>query len=162
MKISVVMPVYNGGERMRRTIDSVLAQTWRDFEFLCIDDGSTDGVSGAVYETFISMKDSPEERWRFTKGSQKFQTYAMMKAGRVSWWPSKWVCSFKRHCVPLFPLNKIFTPWRPSKHSAVVAFHGHPDMVQALRGYYLKANGVPVSVHLTCKPCSWIEDYWHE
>lgn len=120
------------------------------------------GASGAVYETFLSMKDSPEERWRFTKGSQKFQTYAMMKSGHVSWWPSRWVCSFKRHCIPLFPLNKIFTPWRPSKHSAVVAFHGHPDMVQALRGYYLKANGVPVSVHLTCKPCSWIEDYWHE
>ncbi|MBQ3748094.1 MAG: hypothetical protein II863_11885 [Kiritimatiellae bacterium] len=120
------------------------------------------GASGAVYETFLSMKDSPEERWRFTKGSQKFQTYAMMKSGHVSWWPSRWVCSFKRHCIPLFPLNKIFTPWRPSKHSAVVAFHGQPDMVQALQGYCFKANGVPVSMHLTCKPCSWIEDYWHE
>ena len=120
------------------------------------------GVSGAVYETFLSMKDSPGERWRFTKGSQKFQTFAMMKSGHVSWWPSKWVCSFKRHCIPLFPLNKIFAPWRPSKHSAVVAFHGQPDMVQALKGYYFKANGVPVNMHLTCKPCSWIEDYWHE
>ena len=54
MKISVVMPVYNGGERMRRTIDSVLAQTWRDFEFLCIDDGSTDGVSGAILDEYAS------------------------------------------------------------------------------------------------------------
>lgn len=57
MKISVVMAVYNGGERMRRTIDSVLSQTWRDFEFLCIDDGSTDGVSGAILDEYAA-KDS--------------------------------------------------------------------------------------------------------
>ena len=120
------------------------------------------GVSGAVYETFLSMKDVPEERWRFKKGSQKFQTYAMMKSGNVSWWPSKWVCSFKRHCIPLFPLNKIFTPWRPGKHSSVVAFHGRPDLMQAYDGYRLTADGDPVKMHLTCRPCSWIRDYWHE
>lgn len=57
MKVSVVMAVYNGGERMRRTIDSVLSQTWRDFEFLCIDDGSTDGVSGAILDEYAA-KDS--------------------------------------------------------------------------------------------------------
>lgn len=56
-KVSVVMAVYNGGERMRRSIDSVLAQTWRDFEFLCIDDGSTDGVSGKILDEYAA-KDS--------------------------------------------------------------------------------------------------------
>ena len=56
MKISVVMPVYNGGERMRRAIDAVLAQTWRDFEFICIDDGSTDGVSGAILDEYAAKE----------------------------------------------------------------------------------------------------------
>ena len=120
------------------------------------------GSSGAVYDTFLAMKDDPAERNRFTKGSQKFQTYAMMRTGRVSWWPNSWVCSFKRQCIPVFPLNKIFTPWRPSKPVSVVAFHGRPDLWQAVEGYCREEDGTPVKRHLTCKPCNWIEDYWHE
>lgn len=119
------------------------------------------GCSGAVYDRFLAMKDDPAERDRFTKGSQKFQTYAMMKAGHVNWWPEKWVCSFKRHCIPLFPLNKMFVPWRPPRSASIVAFHGRPDLPQALEGYYLK-YGKPVSPHLTCRPTPWIAEYWRE
>lgn len=43
MKVSVVVPVYNAGALLARTLDSILAQTFRDFEVVCIDDGSTDG-----------------------------------------------------------------------------------------------------------------------
>jgi glycosyltransferase involved in cell wall biosynthesis len=41
-KISVVMSVYNAGAYLREAVDSVLAQTFEDFEFIIIDDGSTD------------------------------------------------------------------------------------------------------------------------
>lgn len=40
--VSVLMPVYNGGEYLSTAIDSILNQTYTDFEFLIIDDGSTD------------------------------------------------------------------------------------------------------------------------
>jgi glycosyltransferase involved in cell wall biosynthesis len=40
--ISVIMPVYNGEEFLKEAIDSVLAQTLTDFEFIIINDGSTD------------------------------------------------------------------------------------------------------------------------
>jgi len=41
-KVSVLMPVYNAGRFMKTAIDSILSQTFDDFEFLIIDDGSTD------------------------------------------------------------------------------------------------------------------------
>ncbi len=41
-KVTVLMPVYNGGKYLREAIDSILDQTFRDFELLIINDGSTD------------------------------------------------------------------------------------------------------------------------
>lgn len=40
--ISVVMAVYNGGRFLAESVDSILGQSFGDFEFLIIDDGSTD------------------------------------------------------------------------------------------------------------------------
>ena len=42
--ISVVMSVYNGEKYLRDSIDSILGQTFKDFEFIIIDDGSTDST----------------------------------------------------------------------------------------------------------------------
>lgn len=42
-KISVIIPVYNASAHLRECLDSVLAQTLRDIEVICIDDGSSDG-----------------------------------------------------------------------------------------------------------------------
>jgi len=41
--VSVVMPVYNAASTLRKSIDSVLAQTHAGFELLAVDDGSSDG-----------------------------------------------------------------------------------------------------------------------
>ena len=41
--ISVVMSVYNGADRLRETMESVLSQEGVSLEFIVIDDGSTDG-----------------------------------------------------------------------------------------------------------------------
>ena len=41
-KVTVLMPVYNGEKYLREAIDSILSQTFTDFEFLIINDGSTD------------------------------------------------------------------------------------------------------------------------
>jgi glycosyltransferase involved in cell wall biosynthesis len=38
----VILPVYNGGDYLRESVASVLAQTVEDFEFLILDDASTD------------------------------------------------------------------------------------------------------------------------
>ena len=44
-KVSVLVPVYNVKTYLRQCLDSLAAQTLDDIEFVCIDDGSTDGCS---------------------------------------------------------------------------------------------------------------------
>lgn len=44
MEISIIMPVYNETGRLRRSIDSVIKQTFADWELIMIDDGSTDDI----------------------------------------------------------------------------------------------------------------------
>ena len=55
-KISVIVPVYNTEKYLRRCVDSILAQTFTDFELLLIDDGSSDR-SGVICDEY-ALKDS--------------------------------------------------------------------------------------------------------
>ncbi len=48
MSISVIMPTYNRANRIKKAIDSVLAQQFSDLELLVIDDGSDDGTEEVV------------------------------------------------------------------------------------------------------------------
>lgn len=50
-KISVIVPVYNAEKYLRRCVDSILAQTFNDFELLLIDDGSKDS-SGEICDEY--------------------------------------------------------------------------------------------------------------
>lgn len=46
--VSVVMPAYNAAKYLREAIDSILAQTYTDFEFIIINDGSTDDTRAII------------------------------------------------------------------------------------------------------------------
>lgn len=54
--ISVIVPVYNAEKYLSRCIDSILAQSYKDFELLLIDDGSKDG-SATICDNY-AIKDS--------------------------------------------------------------------------------------------------------
>ena len=55
-KISVIVPIYNAEKYLHRCVDSILSQTFKDFEVLLINDGSTDG-SGVICEDY-ALQDS--------------------------------------------------------------------------------------------------------
>ena len=47
-KVSVIIPVYNTGEIIKETIASVMKQTFRDFEIIIVDDGSSDNTVSLI------------------------------------------------------------------------------------------------------------------
>ena len=54
--ISILVPVYNVEKYLRRCVDSILAQTYRNYEIILLDDGSTDR-SGAVCDAYAAEHD---------------------------------------------------------------------------------------------------------
>lgn len=54
-KVTVLLPVFNAAEFLSTAIDSILAQTFVDFELLIIDDGSSDGSDGVV-ESYVDPR----------------------------------------------------------------------------------------------------------
>jgi glycosyltransferase involved in cell wall biosynthesis len=55
MKLSIITINYNNCVGLQKTIDSVIAQTWRNFEWIIIDGGSTDGSK----ELISNLNDNP-------------------------------------------------------------------------------------------------------
>lgn len=56
MKISIIIPVYNSEEYIARCLDSILNQSFSDFEIICLNDGSSDN-SLSILKEYASKDD---------------------------------------------------------------------------------------------------------
>jgi len=62
--VSVIIPTYQRRELVKRAVASVLAQTYRDFELIVVDDGSTDGTG----EALAPLADTIRYHWQPNRG----------------------------------------------------------------------------------------------
>lgn len=78
-KISVVMSVYNGEKYLKQAVRSILSQTYKDFEFIIINDGSTDSSSVILGE--LARQDS---RVRLVSRENKGLIYSLNEGVKLA------------------------------------------------------------------------------
>ena len=57
--ISIIIPAYNAEKYIKETLDSIIAQDYKDFEIILVDDGSTDNTA-SIMQDYQSGKQSNE------------------------------------------------------------------------------------------------------
>lgn len=130
-KISVVMPVMNEERYIRQSIDSILAQTYTDFEFIIIDDGSTDATPD-----ILDQYAKQDARIRIFFNNQNVGISRSLNIG---------IKEAAGEYIARMDGDDINTPDRFAKQSALL--DENPDLIIAGAGYRtISADGSPQHV----------------
>lgn len=78
--ISIIMPAYNAGKYIKESIESVLAQTYQNWELIIVDDGSTDNTKEVV-DHFLKLDRRVQYLWQ-ANGKQGRARNAAIKRSR--------------------------------------------------------------------------------
>ena len=109
--VSVVVPTYNRAYCICRTIDSVQAQTHKNWELLLVDDGSTDDTAALIASTY-----GHDPRIRYIKQSNAGVSAARNTGIRES----------RGHYVALLDSDDVWRPWKLELQLA--CFHAFPEV----------------------------------
>lgn len=123
--LSVIMPVYNQENYLAETIESVLSQTYKDFEFIILDDGSTDS-SAEIIRHYVLKDERILAFFEQNSGKSAATNYLVNEAGGT------W-CAF-------LDADDVMLPQRLEKQ---VAFHHANPEISASSGhcYYINETG---------------------
>lgn len=164
-KFSVTIPLYNKEAYVRKSLESVAAQTYKDFECIVVDDGSTDN-SLAIVKEFVEYID---DRWiddRLTIISQPNSGVAAARNNGVKascgeyvcfldaddWWKPTWLEEMDKLTTEfpdagLYATNYVY--YKPGKtHVALNLERGYMNYPEA----YLHSKQMPVTSITTCMP----------
>lgn len=77
--VSIIIPIYNAEKNLRRCIESILSQTFSDFELILVDDGSTDN-SLEICEEFQSHDSRIRVFHKVNSGASSTRNFGIKKA----------------------------------------------------------------------------------
>lgn len=80
MEISVVIPIYNTGSKLSFTIQSIISQTFPDWELLLIDDGSSDACTIDICKKFEAKDSRVKYISKKNEGIEKSRIYGIKQA----------------------------------------------------------------------------------
>lgn len=108
--VSVILPVYNGAATLRAAIDSVLAQSYSDYELIVVDDASTD-ASLAILESY-------GDRIRLVRRKQNSGICAVARTEGLALARGRYIAAMDQDDL-----------WEPQKLERQVAFmDAHPEL----------------------------------
>ena len=110
-KISVIIPVYNAEATLRRCVDSVLSQTFTDFECLLINDGSKDR-SGEISDEYAAnvLKVAAKLGKAMKKGLGCEGFNLVQNNGEAA---GQTVMHFHMHVIPRYAGGEDMVSWDP-------------------------------------------------
>lgn len=79
-QVSLIMPVYNAGEFLVESLESVLAQTFNNWELICVNDGSTDNTLQILEKYSSKDKRIRVYRLKDNAGVSRAANFALSKA----------------------------------------------------------------------------------
>lgn len=140
-RVTVLMSVFNSAQFLRESVESIQKQTWTDFEFVIIDDGSTDG-SGVI------LKEIQDERFRIQRNQTNRGLTCSLRSG----------CAFARgEFIARLDADDVALPTR--LQTQVEYLVRHPD-VGLLGTAYVEVDEQGREVRVVRFPASDIDIRW--
>lgn len=79
VKFSVIMPMYNSGNRVKKSIESIINQSYKDWELIIVDDGSTDN-SLSICKKYSEIDDRVKVFSQENQGPGKARNFGIKKS----------------------------------------------------------------------------------
>ncbi|MCF2518456.1 glycosyltransferase family 2 protein [Dyadobacter sp. CY351] len=124
-EISVIMPVYNGANFLKDAIESILNQTFSNFEFIIINDGSTDNTEQII-------QSYQDERIIYVKNPSNLRLIKTLNLG---------VKMARGKFIARMDADDISLPQRLARQKA--AFDANPQIdIVNINAFYMQESGV--------------------
>lgn len=164
IKFSVIIPLYNKAPYVRKALDSVFAQTNKDWELIIVDDGSTDNSADVVRELVIGNSKLVNDQFRLISQPNAGVAAARNNGVKAShgeyvcfldaddWWEPTWLEEMDKLITEypeagLYATNYMY--YKPGKtHVALDWERGYMNYPEA----YLHSKQMPVTSITTCMP----------
>lgn len=130
--ISVVMSVYNGKKFLHEAIESILSQTFKDFEFIIIDDGSVD-------ESVDIIRSYKDDRIRLIRQNNHGLVFSFNKGVRLA----------RSEFIARMDADDISLPTRFEKEVTLLAGNKHIGLVGSFFTYIDEDTSTPLAITMT-------------